>query len=48
LRGEGEGAKQERREHEKKGERWEEGKERWRRDEGKMCLREEGEGKGES
>jgi len=30
LRGEDEGAKQEREEHEKQGERWGEGKERWR------------------
>jgi len=31
LRGEGGDAKQEKREHEKKGGRWEGGKERWRR-----------------
>jgi len=37
-----------RKEHEKKGERWGEGKERWRRGEGETCMREEGEGKGGS
>jgi len=43
LKGEGGGAKQDRKEHEKKGERWEEGTERWRWDEGGTCMREEGE-----
>jgi len=40
LRGEGGDTKQERREHEKKGERWEEGTEKWRWDEGETCMRE--------
>jgi len=36
--GEGGGAKQERKEHEKKGERWEEGKERWTLYGGKVAI----------
>jgi len=48
LRGEGGCAKQERKEHEKKGESWGEGKERWRCGKGETCMREEGEDKGGS
>ena len=45
---EGGGSKEEGREHEKKGERWEEGNERWRWEEGETCMREEEEGTGGS
>ena len=48
LRGDGAGAKQKRKVHDKKGERWGEEKERWGWGKGKTCMRKEWAGKGGS
>ena len=45
LGGEGWGAKRERKEQDRKVERWDEREERWRWEEEATCMREEGEGK---
>jgi len=45
LRGEGWGAKQERKEQDQKAARWDEREERWRWEEEATCMREEGQGK---